>query len=150
MQTSQDQDWILMRYSDVLLMAAELGSPNAMAYVNQVRDRAYGAGVNDLKSAPTTQQIWDERRLEFMGEGIRYWDLRRQGLDAFVNAQLYQASSNGTATGSAVSVYNNMKTGTISDQYTDNNIRVKRGFFQIPNTQISLSGGVYTQNAGWK
>ena len=73
-----------------------------------------------------------------------------QGLDAFVNAQLYQASSNGTATGSAVSVYNNMKTGTISDQYTDNNIRVKRGFFQIPNTQISLSGGVYTQNAGWK
>lgn len=149
MQTSQDQDWILMRYSDVLLMAAELGSPNAMTYVNTVRDRAYGAGVNDLTEAPTTQQIWNERRLEFMGEGIRFWDLRRQGLDAFVNAQLYQATSNGSSTGAAVNVYNNMKAGSIADSYTDANIRTKAGFFQIPATQISLSGNQYTQNAGW-
>lgn len=34
-----------MRYADVLLMAAELGSPNAQAYFNQVRQRAYT--VND-------------------------------------------------------------------------------------------------------
>ncbi|HAT62044.1 MAG TPA: RagB/SusD family nutrient uptake outer membrane protein [Prevotella sp.] len=149
MQTSQDQNWILMRYSDVLLMAAELGSPNSMKYFNMVRERAYGGTTNDINSAPTTQQIWNERRKEFMGEGLRYWDLRRQGLDAFVKAELGQATSDGTVTGTAVSVYNNRTAATIASTYVDANIRQKRGFLQIPYNQITLSNGVYKQNAGW-
>lgn len=40
-QISQFQDWVLVRYADVLLMAAELGSPNAQSYFDQVRKRAY-------------------------------------------------------------------------------------------------------------
>ncbi len=149
MQTSQDQDWILMRYSDVLLMAAELGSSNSMKYFNMVRERAYGNTNYDLNSAPSTQQIWNERRKEFMGEGLRYWDLRRQGLDAFVRAELGQATSDGTVTGTAISVYNNRTAATIADTYVDANIRQKRGFLQIPYNQITLSNGVYKQNAGW-
>lgn len=150
MQTSQDQNWILMRYSDVLLMAAELGSSNAMQYVNQVRERAYGNTSHDLTSAPTVQQIWTERRKEFMGEGIRYWDLRRQGLDAFVQAELGQAYSSGQNTGTPISVYNNTEKESIASTFKEDNIRSKRGFFQIPKTQIDLSGGVYEQNAGWE
>jgi hypothetical protein len=138
-QTSQDQDWILMRYSDVLLMAAELGSTKAMTYFNMVRERAFGDTSHDLTAAPTIQQIWDERRLEFMGEGLRYWDLRRQGLDAFVSAQLAQGQT----------VYNNTVSEDISSTFVDANFRTKRGFWQIPNDQITLSGGVYKQNAGW-
>lgn len=149
MQTSQDQNWILMRYSDVLLMAAELGSNNAMKYFNEVRERAYGDKSQDLSTAPTTQQIWDERRVEFMGEGIRYFDLRRQGLDAFVKAQMGQSYSNGTTTGTPISVYNNRSKETISSTYVENNIRSKNGFWQISSDQITLSGGVYSQNAGW-
>jgi starch-binding outer membrane protein, SusD/RagB family len=149
MQTSQDQDWILMRYSDVLLMAAELGSSNAMKYFNQVRERAYGNTTHDLNAAPTIAQIWEERRKEFMGEGIRYFDLRRQGLDAFVAAQLGQATDNGTSTGAAISVYNNRTKETIANTYVEANIRIKRGFWQIPYNQITLSGNVYKQNAGW-
>ena len=138
-QTSQDQDWILMRYSDVLLMAAELGSPNAKQYFNMVRERAYGDDSHNIASAPTKEQIWDERRLEFMGEGIRYFDLRRQGLDAFVKAQLGQGQT----------VYNNTVSEDISSSYQDANFRIKRGFWQIPNDQITLSGNVYKQNPGW-
>jgi hypothetical protein len=65
-QTSQDQDWILMRYADVSLMAAELGSQKAMTYFNMVRERAFGDSSHNLSAAPTAQQVWDERRLEFM------------------------------------------------------------------------------------
>lgn len=150
MQTNQDQNWILIRYADVLLMAAELGSANAMQYFNQVRDRAYGAGVHDITTAPTREQIWNERRVEFMGEGVRYFDLRRQGLDAFVAAQMGQANTNGQTTGNPITIYNNKVPTTISSTYVENNIRTKRGFFQIPNSQITLSGHVYKQNAGWE
>ena len=150
MQTNQDQNWILIRYADVLLMAAELGSANAMQYFNQVRDRAFGAGVHDITTAPTREQIWNERRLEFMGEGVRYFDLRRQGLDAFVAAQMGQANANGQTTGNPITIYNNKVPTTISSTYVENNIRTKRGFFQIPNSQITLSGHVYKQNAGWE
>src|SRR5574344_731149 len=149
MQTSQDQDWILIRYADVLLMAAELGSPNAMTYFNQVRERAYGSTAHDLSTAPTTAQIWEERRKEFMGEGIRYFDLRRQGMDAFVAAQMGQATTSGAQGGSSISVYNNRAKTTISDTYVESNIRAKKGFWQIPYDQITLSGNVYKQNAGW-
>ena len=77
-QTGQYQDYFAIRYSDVLLMAAELGSPNAVSYFNQVHQRA------DPTATPATSvskaDILAERRLEFAGEGIRYWDLLRQGV----------------------------------------------------------------------
>ena len=46
-QISQFQDYFSIRYADVLLMAAELGSPNALDYINQVRARA---GVGPVSS----------------------------------------------------------------------------------------------------
>lgn len=149
MQSSQDQDWILMRYADVLLMAAELGSSDAMTDFNKVRERAYGSTAHDLGTAPTVAQVWEERRKEFMGEGVRYFDLHRQGMDAFVAAQLGQATNNGKATGTAVSVYNNKSKETISSTFVESNVRAKNGFWQIPYNQITLSGNVYKQNAGW-
>ena len=149
MQTTPDQNWVLMRYSDVLLMAAELGSGNAVQYFNKVRERAYGSTAYNISAAPSKELVWNERRLEFMGEGVRYFDLMRQGLDAFVAAQMGQATSNGLSTGTAITVVNNTVEQEIKDTYVDNNIRSKRGFFQIPQTQINLSNGVYKQNAGW-
>lgn len=149
MQTNQDQDWVLMRLSDVYLMAAELGSAQAMDYFNKVRERAYGDKLHNISGTPTKERIWEERRLEFMGEGIRHFDLLRQGLDAFVSAQLGQATTNGRAGSPSITVYNNGAAVNIADSYTESNIRTKRGFCQIPPTQISLSGGIYKQNAGW-
>ncbi len=147
--TSQDADWILLRYSDVLLMAAELGSQNAAQDYNLVMYRAYGNHDHDLSAAPTRQQIWQERRREFMGEGIRYFDLRRQGLDAFVNGIMGQAYDNGDTSGQATEVYENQQKTTVASTFQEQNIREKRGFWQIPGSEISLSGGLYKQNAGW-
>ncbi len=145
LMTSQDQDYILIRYSDVLLMAAELGSRNAASYYNKVVERAYGNSSHDISSVPTREQIWNERRKEFVGEGIRYWDLRRQGLDVFVKAIVGQA----TIDGQPAKIYASGKETTISDTYKEANIREKRGFWQIPAGEIRLSGNVYKQNSGW-
>ena len=70
----------LYRYSEVLLNAAELavrgaGSGDAQGWLDQVRSRA-GLG----SKTATLENILDERKLEFLGEGKRYWDLIRSGL----------------------------------------------------------------------
>ena len=74
------------RYSETLLNAAELllktgGSASQAAdYVNQVRNRAGLASLNSVDQ----DDILNERRHEFMGEGKRYWDLVRTGNAATV------------------------------------------------------------------
>ena len=70
----------IYRFSETLLNAAELivrgaGSGDASSYLNRVHQRA---GLTDNASA-TIDNILQERRLEFVGEGKRYWDLIRSG-----------------------------------------------------------------------
>jgi len=132
-QQSQDQDYVQIRYADILLMAAELGSPNAVAYFNKVHTRA---GLTAVASV-SLSDIQTERRYEFAFEGIRYWDLLRSGLDNAAN----------TIAASAQTV----KSGGVADHITYDVTKIKatKGFMQIPNTQITLSGGVLIQNQGW-
>ncbi len=131
-QTSQDQDFVVIRYADVLLMAAELGSANAVDYYNEVHTRA---GLT-AKTSVTKDDILTERRFEFAFEGIRYWDLLRQGL---------------STAASTIAQTQNVLSGKAADVVTISaaNITKTRGFMQIPNTQITLSNGVLKQNAGW-
>lgn len=70
----------VIRYADVLLMAAEahyqLGNAStAQQLVNSVRSRAgvQGIAVNSIN------KIYDERRFELSGEGHRFFDLVRTG-----------------------------------------------------------------------
>ncbi len=73
------------RFSEALLYAAELlvsgasGTGSAQTYLDRVRARA---GVNSISA--TLENIIQERRLEFVGEGKRYWDLIRTGKAASV------------------------------------------------------------------
>jgi hypothetical protein len=124
--------WVIMRYADVLLMAAELGSPNAQSYFDQVRQRA---GLSSISA--TKENIMNERAVEFAFEGIRYWDLLRQGVD-------YAAGVIAASAGTTLS-------GGVSDEVTISaaNIIATKGLSQIPNNQITLSNGVLKQNAGW-
>ena len=78
----------IIRYADVLLMAAEAynrsGTPNtakAQSYLNKVRERAFSNTSQNITSTGTalTQAIWDERRLELAMEGHRFFDLVRTG-----------------------------------------------------------------------
>ncbi len=137
-QTGQDQDYFVIRYSDVLLMAAELGSPNAVSYFNQVHQRA------DSSATPVTSvtkaDILAERRLEFVGEGIRYWDVLRQGIDAAAST---------IAANTSVSYFQDGTANPPDAAKLEANIKATRGFQQIPDDQITLSSGVLKQNAGW-
>lgn len=86
---------MVLRYSDILLMAAELASAaetegtlaEAKGYLKEVRTRAYGgdeskatAYVNAIASeADMLDKIKLERKLEFAGEYLRKGDLIRWG-----------------------------------------------------------------------
>lgn len=131
-QTQNHQDWVIMRFADVLLMAAELGSPNAQTYLDRVRSRA---GLNPVTA--TKENIMKERRFEFAFEGINYWDLLRQGVDYAAN----QIATNGI----------DVTSGGVADKVVINatNIVSKKGLAQIPQNQIILSNGVLKQNDGW-
>ena len=131
---SQFQDYVVLRYADVLLMAAELGSGSAQSYFDQVRQRAYKA---NFASVPVSQiNIMEERHLEFALEGVRYWDLLRQGIGV-ASSKIAEST---TLLSGGVAV-----TKTISAA----KIQETKGLVQIPNTQITLSGNVLKQNAGW-
>lgn len=131
-QISQDQDFTVIRFADVLLMAAEMGSPNAQMYYDEVRERA---GLTSRTA--TAANILEERKFEFAFEGIRYWDLLRQGLNTAATT---------------IAQTQDVLSGNADDEVVINaaNITATRGFMQIPNTQITLSNGVLTQNAGWE
>jgi starch-binding outer membrane protein, SusD/RagB family len=77
-------NWRLIRYADVLLMAAEAYNKSnndaaAQTELNKVRARA---GLSDITSTGTDlfNAIVEEREVELAFEGSRYWDLVRWGL----------------------------------------------------------------------
>ncbi len=78
-----NNNYRVYRYAETLLNAAELmvrtGSGDAKSLLTKVRTRA-GLGAVDA----TIDNIIEERKLEFVGEGKRYWDLVRTGLAASV------------------------------------------------------------------
>ncbi len=88
-----------IRYADVLLMAAEAfnrsgDDAKAQTYVNLVRRRAFGDLNHDitLTGPALLDAIMQERYVELMGEGHRFFDLVRTGkaaeeIDGFVTGK---------------------------------------------------------------
>lgn len=126
-------NYIAIRYADVLLMAAEIevkigANGKAAEYYNEVRKRAMGSTHSDASSV-TLEDIFAERKLEFAYEGIRYWDLRRQGMDVLTAA------------------INKTNLGGIYDSGVN---VAANGFWPIPQQEIALSGYTLEQNQGYK
>ena len=88
-----ENDVPVYRYADVVLLLAEaknLLGEDPSNEINQIRQRAYGENYVPLIHAYTNgsptenaNAILEERYKEFIGEGKRWWDLRRAG-DSFV------------------------------------------------------------------
>jgi hypothetical protein len=135
-QLSGFDDLPVIRFADVLLMASELfldtDIGKAQSYFDQVRARAFEEDFGDNEVTLVAGQgglnaIMEERRLEFAFEGIRYWDILRQGL-----TKAKEIIDN--PTGDDFNIDFKVATG---------------GFFEIPQTQISLSNGALQQNQGY-
>lgn len=132
----QPNNWIILRYADVLLMYAEAvnagGTPTAgtaEAALNQVRSRAGIPTVVGLSAAALTDSIRVERRREFAFEGHRWFDLSRWGiLDATIRAKTTQMQT------------------LIPNETTVHG--VKSNLYPIPNGQIN-NNKLLTQNPGW-
>lgn len=118
-----------IRYSDVLLMAAELGQ-NA-TYLNQVRARVGLPEIGYSESA-----LFNERRMELAGEGLRYFDLLRRG-QAIAAQELTVVDDIGPN-----------YTGP-EDVYDVTYNAATRGFIPIPQVEIDLSNNVLVQNDGF-
>ncbi|WP_461452860.1 RagB/SusD family nutrient uptake outer membrane protein [Mucilaginibacter sp.] len=123
------QDFMVLRYADVLLMNAEanneLGSTStALASLEMVRARAREGNSAILPAVTTTDQatlrnaIYHERRVELGMEFDRHADVIRQGR------------------GAAVFGFLGFKAG-------------KSEVWPIPQNEIDLSAGVLTQNPGY-
>ncbi|WP_420398653.1 RagB/SusD family nutrient uptake outer membrane protein [Flagellimonas sp.] len=147
----------VMRYADVLLMAAEAAVetgdlPTALNYVNLVRNRAKnsnymqatdGSGdaanymIEPYASFPDANFARDavrfERRLELGMEGHRLFDLRRWGVSQAVLTEYYTNEAR-TIPGF----------GALINPY-----EAKHDLFPIPIGAIDLSGGSLTQNTGY-
>ena len=122
----------VIRFSDVLLMAAELGSANAQNYLDRVRSRV------GLGSVPATlENILKERRLELSLEGLRYFDLLRQGLTVADKELTYSGIRGPKYEGDQ----------ELFDVTFD---KATKGFLPIPQTEIDLSAGSLVQNEGYR
>lgn len=115
-----------IRYSDVLLMAAEaynrgnIDDTKAQGYLNQVRRRAFNVTDDSyditLTGSALTEAIYAERRMELLGEGHRFFDLVR--------------------TGQAASKISGFEAG-------------KNELFPIPLEEIEFSNGNWEQNPNY-
>lgn len=115
----------IYRYSETLLNAAELlargvsGEGSAQTYLDEVRLRA---GLTSVSAS--VDNIIDERALEFVGEGKRFWDLIR--------------------TGKATTVLVPDTYGYRTNSFTDS-----KKYLPIPQSEINASQGVLVQNPGY-
>lgn len=116
-----DQDWIEIRFADVLLMYAEAlneggNTAGAATQLNKVRNRAGLSNTTASSQAALREAIQHERRLELAFEGHHWFDLVRTGT---VDAEMGQSIN--------------------SNYYV----------FPIPTSEIFASDEVITQNPGY-
>ncbi len=144
--------WPYLRLPEVLLSYAEAineyeGPTNAIAYVNQVRNRV---GLSDLPSnisqAALREAILRERALEFGFEEVRWFDLIRWGRKDDFQKTLYGLYSKGNTVNNPTSF--TFATYELAPRYWVNSWDSKWYLAPIPQTEINKGYGM-TQNPGW-
>jgi starch-binding outer membrane protein, SusD/RagB family len=132
----QSNNWVVLRYADVLLMYAEAvnegGAASGMtkeAALNAVRTRAGIAAIGTLSQAVFRDSVRLERRREFVFEGSRWFDLSRWGiLDATIRAKTAEVAT--------------LYPGETSVHGVTSNL------MPVPQSELDINPKL-TQNAGW-
>lgn len=128
-QIDNYEDYPVIRFADVLLMAAELNLDSNLGFaqecLDRVRERAFGNDSHNVVA--NKENIMNERRLELALEGQRYFDLIRQDM--------------GTAKAAI--------DATTTPEFPISFRSETEGWFALPQSQILLSNGNITQNPGW-
>jgi len=122
----------VIRYADILLMKAEalyqINGPSSEIdlIVNQIRERA---GLDQPLNGVTYEIILEERRREFIGEGLRWHDLVRSGqvLDVMTAWREKEDEAN-----------------KISADISANDL-----IYPVPQNQLDVKQGLYEQNPGY-
>ena len=129
--TQSQQDWVMLRLGEVLLMYAEaeneLNGPDQSVYdaIHQLRSRVnmpdFPAG---LSQEQMRERIRHERRIELAFEGLRYYDLKRWRI--------------------ADTVLNSVTDGVIPYHFEE-----RFYLWPIPQTEIDKSQGALEQNSDY-
>jgi len=121
----------VIRFSDVLLMAAELqllhggSAAKAQQYFERVARRARPSSY--VPPPVSLDVLYTERDLELALEGVRYWDLMRRGMDY------------------AKSKININRGEPFISAFNDN----AKGLLPIPASEIIVSNNSLVQNTGY-
>lgn len=125
----------VLRIEDMMLLNAELladegNISGALEIVNEIRERAGCDPVTASDKTTAMKYIQRERRIELMGEGVRWFDEIRYGTWADDIKAAFDRYGN--------------PTGTSKD-----NIKTGRYLCPIPLNQLNIIPGLYQQNADW-
>jgi hypothetical protein len=125
----------VIRIEDMMLLNAEImcaegNVSGAIGVVNEIRQRAGCDAVSASSADEALKLVKRERRLELMGEGVRWFDEVRYGswkqdiLDMFARYR----NPSGTST---------------------SNVADGRYLYAIPANQMNITPGLYKQNTGY-
>jgi hypothetical protein len=155
--------YILMRYADILLMYAESKielneiDGTVSAAINAVRARGGQPATTLTSQAALRTLVRRERAVEFAGEGLRLFDLRRWDIYEKANSGPVVGLSLDPALPAGVPTFdaNNIPdyTASISRRIRfrnqiRNNANAKYKLWPIPQPEIDNNPGL-TQNTGW-
>lgn len=152
-------NYTVMRMADAMLMLAEakaiLGTDNggAVNLVNQIRARAFGhtsANIPALSGEALLDAVYEERKLELLGEGDVRWDMIRSGKFNERAIQVRQEMENMLA-GLASNGYYTFPSGrTISNYIWTKHVQLTPGSSAAVVTQESTDPNDPARFPGWR
>lgn len=136
-RTYWPQNFQLLRIEDIMLLYAECvgNTTEGREMVNRIRHRAGLADIEaSLSEAEFQKAVQDERRYELAEEGVRWFDLIRR--NEYVNTIKQMFNDNDDTVNGTYKQYASRVT---ADMY----------LYPIPQSQIEVRKGLYTQNKGY-
>lgn len=139
-RTYWPQNWPVLRIEDVMLLYAELvgGTSDGYKYLNMIRSRAGLSELRQLSESAFQKAVMLERRYELLGEGHRWFDeVRQNTFVEDIRTMMYN--------------YRDKRDASHSANYTiyANRVTQNSALYPIPQSQLRIREGLYTQNPGY-